>query len=132
MYKDQERSFLSKRLTSTTYKKTHKQSVASNVPAFSNFVISLHGYYEGYSRTFWFSNGKGGVHDMGVVALETITSAPDKSMGVGELEYYDTQPAEIHLGHTYCVVTSDGAHYAKLRVTDVSVMFTRKVGYQLL
>lgn len=74
-----------------------------------------------YPLTFWANNGSGGIHDMGDVPLESINNAPDKSNGVGPFMYYNEQATDAIVGHTYCVVTNDGTHYAKFRVTDISL-----------
>ena len=79
-----------------------------------------YGDFEDNPNTFWANNGSGGAHDMGNVPLDSITNAPDKSLGVGVFQYYDDQATDIIVGHTYCVVTRDGTHYAKLQVIDVS------------
>lgn len=73
--------------------------------------------YEGNSNTFW-PVGLGGFHDMGDVSLESVTFALYKAEGS---TYYNTQPTSVILGHTYTVVTADGAHYAKLRVTWIQM-----------
>ncbi|GAI17835.1 unnamed protein product, partial [marine sediment metagenome] len=72
-----------------------------------------------YPYTFFANNGSGGIHDMGAVSLESVTQAPDASKGVGPLEFYDDQDTDVIIGHTYCIVTKDGAHYAKFYVTDM-------------
>ncbi len=74
-----------------------------------------------YPCTFWANNGSGGIHDMGAVSLESVTQAPDASKGVGyfKFDFYDNQDTDVIIGHTYCIVTKDGAHYAKIYVTDI-------------
>ncbi|MBA7698052.1 hypothetical protein ES703_106726 [subsurface metagenome] len=57
---------------------------------------------------------------MGSASLESITQAPDASKGIGYLdEFYDNQDTDVIIGHTYCIVTKDGTHYAKIYVTDM-------------
>jgi hypothetical protein len=77
--------------------------------------------------SFFANNGAGGVHDMGEVPLESVTEAPDASNGVGAWEFYNNQRTDVIIGHTYCVVTMDGNHYAKIYITtidsDVSPQF---------
>lgn len=76
---------------------------------------------------FLVHNGAGGIHDMGDVSLESIVSAPDKLKGVGTHKYYDSSPTKAIVGHTYCVVTGTGAHYAKFRVTEISPLESEQI-----
>lgn len=74
-----------------------------------------------YPMSLWADNDlRGGIHDMGDVPLEEITSAPEKAIGVGPFEYYNNQNTGAIVGHTYLVLTSDGTHYAKFRVVEIS------------
>ena len=70
--------------------------------------------------SFWANNGHGGVHDMGAVPLDSVSEAPDVSNGVGIYEFYDNQATDVIVGHTYCIVTKNGSHHAKICVTGVS------------
>jgi len=65
---------------------------------------------------FYANNGSGGIHDMGAVPLESVAEAPDASLGVGPWEFYNDQSTDVKIGHTYCIVTMDGSHYAKIHV----------------
>ena len=69
-----------------------------------------------YPNCLWSSNGQGGVHDMGQVALESITLAPDKSAGVGAGKVYNNQCVQAIVGHSYVLVAQDGQHYAKFAI----------------
>lgn len=71
------------------------------------------------SLSLYARNGEGGIHDMGNVSLESVVTAPDRSLGVGWHEYYNTHATNVIVGHTYCVVTMDGTHYAKFRITSI-------------
>lgn len=71
--------------------------------------------------SFYANNGDGGIHDMGEVSLQGITEAPHMSEGVGFRKFYDNQDTTAIIGHTYCIVTQDGHHYAKIHVTDIGV-----------
>jgi len=83
----------------------------------TDVVADLYFYdFEDYPCTFWANNGSGGIHDMGAVPLERVAEAPDTSLGVGPDEFYNSQATRAVIGHTYCVVTRDGAHYAKIHV----------------
>jgi hypothetical protein len=77
-----------------------------------------------YPYSFWANNGAGGVHDMGAVPLDSVTEAPDVSNGVGVYEFYDNQATHVMVGHTYCIVTKDGNHYAKICVIGVGSRLT--------
>ena len=79
------------------------------------------GNYESYPNTLWANNGNGGIRDMGNIPLENLVNAPFKSIGPGASQYHREQPVEAIEGHTYCIITDDGEHYAKIRVTDVSL-----------
>ncbi|MBU4341362.1 MAG: hypothetical protein KJ928_02050 [Candidatus Altiarchaeota archaeon] len=63
------------------------------------------------------ASAAGGVHDMGAVSLSSVDTCPDKSNGVGYHKFYDSHATPVIVEHTYCVVTRDGIHYAKLQVT---------------
>ncbi len=78
------------------------------------------GNYEGFPNTFWANNGDGGIRDMGVIPLENLANAPMKSIGSGASQYHNEEPVDVIEGHTYCIITKDGDHYAKIRVTAVS------------
>lgn len=56
---------------------------------------------------------------MGDIPLENLINAPAKSIGDGISQYRNEQPVEVIEGHTYCIITRDGLHYAKIRVTDI-------------
>lgn len=64
-----------------------------------------------YPYGFWANNGIGGVIDMGPIALESVTEAPETG--------YRDQRTPVMVGHTYCVYTKDGSSYAKLHVTSM-------------
>jgi hypothetical protein len=78
------------------------------------------GDYNDFPTTFWANNGSGGIRDLGEVPLENVANAPLKSIGSGSLQYHNEQPVEIIKDHTYCVITRDATHYAKMRVTDLN------------
>jgi hypothetical protein len=69
---------------------------------------------------FWANNGTGGVHDMGVVPFESVTTAPDKTLGVGTGQYYENAQTVGRVGHVYVLVTRDGQDYAKLVIDSIS------------
>lgn len=86
----------------------------------TDFIADVYFYSsKEYPHTFWANNGSGGIHDMGAASLESVTQAPDAFKGVGPLKFYDDQDTDVIIGHTYCIVTKDGAHYAKFYVTDM-------------
>ncbi len=66
--------------------------------------------------SFLANNGSGGIHDMGAVPMESVAEAPDASLGVGLYEFYNCLDTPAVIGHTYCIVTRDGAHYAKIHI----------------
>jgi hypothetical protein len=68
------------------------------------------GDWEEHPYGFWANNGTGGVVDMGSVSLGSVSDAPTAG--------YDDQYTPVVVGHTYCVLSRDGASYAKLRVTE--------------
>ncbi|MCP4116558.1 MAG: hypothetical protein GY737_14325 [Desulfobacteraceae bacterium] len=68
---------------------------------------------------FYANNGSGGIHDMGAVQLEDVITAPGLSNGVGIEKFYNDQDTTVIKGHTYCVVTKDGRHYAKIQITGM-------------
>jgi hypothetical protein len=70
-----------------------------------------------YPFSFWANNGAGGIHDMGAVSLGSVTKAPNASNGVGSSKFYNDQATPVVIGHTYCIVTRDGNHYAKIYVS---------------
>ena len=69
---------------------------------------------------FWANNGTGGVHDLGNISFVGVSTASDKSVGVGPSQYYDSQESLAVVGHVYVIVTKDGAHYAKLVVDSIA------------
>jgi len=73
-----------------------------------------------HGPAFWANNGDGGVHDMGAMAFDGLTTAPDKSAGVGDQEFYNDQGVLTIPGHVYVVVTKDGQHYAKIAMEALS------------
>jgi hypothetical protein len=56
--------------------------------------------------------GKGGVIDLGRQKIKEVKKAPTSGY-VPALTR-----AQIFVGHTYCVLTADGKHYAKIHVTQ--------------
>ena len=73
---------------------------------------------------FWANNGFGGVHDLGPVDFAGVTTAPNKTLGVGAGQYYNTQETLVKVGHVYVLVTKDGYDYAKLIVDSISLAST--------
>jgi dipeptidyl aminopeptidase/acylaminoacyl peptidase len=72
-----------------------------------------------YPTSLWANSGSGGIHDMGEVPLASLASVPDKSAGVGSHQFYENQATAAVAGHTYAVVTQDGNHYAKFRISGI-------------
>jgi hypothetical protein len=57
-------------------------------------------------------SGKGGIVDLGKRAFKEVKEAPLK----GYARYLDVK--EIRVGHTFCVLTADGKHYAKIEIIE--------------
>ena len=85
----------------------------------SDFYIGRPRSRSQYPGNFWANNGTGGLHDMGQIDLRSIRTCQNKSEGVGSGKYYNDQRTPIVFGHTYCVVTRDGQHYAKIYVAGI-------------
>jgi hypothetical protein len=70
---------------------------------------------------FWANNGLGGVHDLGPVDFAGVTTAPNKSLGVGYGQYYHNGETPVEVGHVYVLVTNDGEDYARLIVDSITL-----------
>ena len=81
-----------------------------------------HGYFP-WGPAFWTTNEVSGAHDMGSVSFDELTSAPDKSQGVGDHKFYNSQGVRAITDHVYAIVTADGKHYAKIEVEASSCGF---------
>lgn len=78
-----------------------------------DLVLDLpHGLGANNAQTSPTLSGKGGIIDLGERSLGSVARAP-KAGYVPLLK-----PEAIVKGHTYCVVTADGAHYGKLHVVN--------------
>jgi len=69
-----------------------------------------HGLGTNNAEVWPFFRGKGGIVDVGPKALAAVKEAPAAGYVPG------LKPDGIVQGHTYCVRTADGEHYAKLHV----------------
>jgi hypothetical protein len=76
-----------------------------------DFVLDLpHGLLTNNSSVTRGLNGKAGVQDVGKKALTDVKEAPRR----GYRPFLESD--DIKEGHTYCFLTADAAHYAKLHV----------------
>lgn len=82
-----------------------------------DLIIIIRENYNSLLGTY--PNLSGGIHDMGEVSLESVSTAPDKSNGIGPGEFYSQYMEPLEVGHTYAVVTHDGFTYAKFYVREI-------------
>ena len=65
-----------------------------------------------HPNSLWANNGSGGTYDMGTVTLESVLQCPDV--------IYDSHEVTAIAGHTYCIKTMDGKHYAKIHIHEIA------------